>query len=240
MKRKRPMAKGVQKPSKRKAKENGTTKSTSTKTKTKPTVAKKTENKASSKPSKPSGTRTGPRLTRAVEGDGWQKVPEEWLQEPPASSSPQTQTTDVEALFDDDLTDLSEEDNDDDGKREESSDSDLTDLEEESDEEDNTQDTDVKMEVDPQDDGEFVEFETVGGCPLSLSCAVSHLLFDRYALLFLSGRIWLSGSGTFEVITSGGCIATSLRSLFQRWSSGKRYAICYVNCSTAHVFIIGS
>jgi hypothetical protein len=173
MKRRRPMAKGVQKPSKRKAKENGTTKSTSAKTKTKPKVAKKTENKASSKPSKSSGTRTGSRLTRAVEGDGWQKVPEEWLQEPPASSSPQTQTTDVEALFDDDLTDLSEED--DDGKREESSDSDLTDLEEESDEEDNKQDTDVKMEVDPPDDGEFVEFETVSGCPLSSSCA--YLIF---------------------------------------------------------------
>lgn len=225
------MAKGVQNPSKRKAKDNGPAKSTSAKTKPKPKVAKKTKPKASSKPSKPSGVRTGSRLTRAVEGDGWQKVPEEWLQEPPASSSPQTQTTDVEALFDDDLTDLSEEDKDDGSKHEESSDSDLTDLEEESDKGDNKNDTDVRMEVDPQDDGEFVEFETVSGNPLSSSCTVSHPQLDRYALLFRSGRIWLSASGAFEVTTSVGCIATSLRSLCQRWSSGKRYALCYVRWS---------
>jgi hypothetical protein len=180
------VAKGVQKPSKRRAKENGAAKSTAAKTKAKPKVAKKTKNKASSKPSKPSGARTGSRLTRAVEGDGWQKVPEEWLQEPPASSSPQTQTTDVEALFDDDLTDLSEEDKDDGSKREESSDSDLTDLEEESDEEDNKKDADVKMEVDPQEDGEFVEFETVSGNRHHAQCLIFNWI-DMYYYFGVEG-----------------------------------------------------
>jgi hypothetical protein len=182
LKRKRHPTKGAQQPAKRKASQKAASKPAVPKGKTKPRAPQPKPSKQREKtPKNTNGARMGSRLSRRGGGDGWQKVPDEWLKEPSTTDGQEKgkkslDQKDVEALFDDesDLTDLSDQDKPEDTKTKgetgtvSDSESDLTDIDEEEDAEDETerrdsteQSEDAKMDVDPRDDVNFVEFETV-------------------------------------------------------------------------------
>lgn len=181
LKRKKHPTKGAQQPSKRKAPTKATTKAAPSQSKAKPhKAAEKSSKVQDKKPNVTNGTRLGSRVSRRGGGDGWQKVPEDWLKdtstlEKHGKKKQDTDAKDVEALFDadSDLTDLSDNDKPQDAKTKGvtgtalDSGSDLTDIEDEQSEDEDEkggsteQSEDVKMFVDPRDDPNFVEFETV-------------------------------------------------------------------------------
>jgi hypothetical protein len=179
LKRKRHPTKGTQQPAKRKASQKGAGKTVAPKGKHKTREPQQKHTKPREKSQKnTNGARLGSRVSRRGGGDGWQKVPDEWLKGPDVQEKGKApiDQKDVEALFDDDsdLTDLSEQDKPEDtktkGRTHAASDSgsDLTDIDEDEDAEDEAerrdsteQSDDFKMDVDPRDDVNFVEFETV-------------------------------------------------------------------------------
>jgi hypothetical protein len=182
LKRKKHPTKGAQQPAKRKASQKAASKTAAPKGKTKARAPQPKPSKQREKPPKnTNGARVGSRLSRRGGEDGWQKVPDEWLKESSTTDGQKNgkkplDQKDVEALFDDesDLTDLSDQDKPEDTKTKgetgtvSDSESDLTDIDEDEDAEDETerrdsteQSEDAKMDVDPRDDVNFVEFETV-------------------------------------------------------------------------------
>ncbi|KIM33671.1 hypothetical protein M408DRAFT_158678 [Serendipita vermifera MAFF 305830] len=182
LKRKKHPTKGAQQPAKRKAPQKAAAKPAPSKSKAKPRETQSKPTKAQSKQTNgTNGARMGSRVSRRGGTDGWQKVPDEWLKDTTGSNSQgkKKQTPDakeVEALFDadSDLTDLSDHEKPEDAKTKgttgatSDSDSDLTDIDDEDESEDEEEKNgstepngDVKMEVDPRDDPNFVEFETI-------------------------------------------------------------------------------
>ncbi|KAH6913234.1 hypothetical protein BKA70DRAFT_1558612 [Coprinopsis sp. MPI-PUGE-AT-0042] len=104
-------------------------------------------------PPKPSGTRTSSRL-RHLQDDGWEQVPDEWLEsdsQKPSTRSSKRAKTGLESDYDEsasELTELSEDENGED--------------DEEQQEEDEEEEVKVKTPTpEPEPQGDFVEWETL-------------------------------------------------------------------------------
>ncbi|KAG8834819.1 hypothetical protein FRC17_006927 [Serendipita sp. 399] len=175
IKGKKPSTKGKQKASKRKAMTNGSSKKPSPKKTKQPTLDRFFKpSKNTEKQQQASGTRISSRLMRGGGSDGWQKIPDEWLNDPSTSSmNPDgSGVNGMEALFDDasDLTDLSDDNKPpaDSGTGSskanppDDSDSELTDMEDDINEiEESSNNTKAgPLHQDPNSP-DFVEFETI-------------------------------------------------------------------------------
>jgi hypothetical protein len=169
LKRKRHPTKPTVKKTKRKLAVNGGKKSKAA-AKQKGTSQKKSTQSTTTA----SRTRVSSRLARGSRSDGWQKVPEEWLNDGPKKSpdDPEDEKANISSLFDDasDLTDLSDEDSKPDSADESSksaadtdSESDLTEPEDDAEENKYKVNAanEAKSGATKVDNGPFIEFETV-------------------------------------------------------------------------------